>query len=98
MVQGDAGNGQGEDVALDERRGEQGPGVYQGKLGDERQVGDEDVGVACPLAIANGGAEDGLEHEGDEEDARDGRDVYPRRHGETMGGGDGLRRAGRSGC
>lgn len=83
MVQGQGGNGQGEDVSLNQRRREQGPGVGERQLGNECQVGDEDVGVAVPLAIADGGAEGGLEDEGDEEDAGDGRDVYSRRHGKT---------------
>lgn len=49
-----------------------------------------------PLAIADGGAEEGLGEQRNQEDARDGRDVYSRRHGEgnlyisSFGGRQGL--------
>lgn len=88
MEDGDAGNGERKDVALDERRGDEGPWVDDGQLGHEGQVGDDDVSVLGPLAVADGGAEEGLEDEDDEDGARDGRDVEPRSHG----GGEGCRR------
>lgn len=48
-----------------------------------------------PLAIADGGAEEGLGEQRNQEDARDGRDVYSRRHREEtflslFGGGSGF--------
>lgn len=45
------------------------------------EIWDDDLGVRRPLAVSDGSAEDGLEAEGEEADARHGREVYSWRHG-----------------
>ena len=57
MAEGEAGNGKSEDVALNEGRCQEGPGVAERELGDQVEIGDDDVGVSGPLAIADGGAQ-----------------------------------------
>lgn len=87
MIQGQGRNGEGEDVALDERRGEKGPWVYERKLWDEVQIRDDYLRVGGPLLVADSGAQDALQAQGDEQDARDRRDVYSGRHfGKTRNG------------
>lgn len=89
MVEGDCGDGQGEDVALHQGCCQECPRVYQRELWDEVEVGDDDLRVGGPLLVADGGAEDALQTEGDEQYARDGRYVYSRRHRGGVGwGGD----------
>lgn len=80
-MEGQAGDGKGKDVALDERRRDKGPGVDEGELRHEVEVRDHDLRVRRPLAIANGGTQDRLDAQGDEHDARHGRDIYSGRHG-----------------
>ncbi len=52
LRQGEEGDGQREDVALDKRGGHKGPRVYQRELGDEVEVGDDDDGLGRPLPVA----------------------------------------------
>lgn len=80
-MEGQAGDGKGKDVALDERRRDKGPGVDEGELRHEVEVRDHDLRVRRPLAIANGRTQDRLDAQGDEHDARHGRDIYSGRHG-----------------
>lgn len=80
MVEGDSGDGQGEDIALHQGRCQEGPRVYQRKLWDEVEVGDDDLRVGTPLLVADGGTEDALQTKCDEQDPGDGRDVYSGRH------------------
>lgn len=81
MVQRQGGDGQGEDVALDEGGGEEGPRIQERELGDEVQIRDDDVRVGRPLLVADGRAQNALQAQRDEQDARDGRDVDSGRHG-----------------
>lgn len=81
LVEGKAGNGEGKDVALDEGGGDEGPGVDERQLGDERQIGNDDASRLAPLSVANCGAEGRLCNEANEEHAGDGGDIYTRRHG-----------------
>lgn len=87
LIEGDGGNGQGEDIALNEGGCQEGPRVYQRELWDEVEVGDDDLRVGTPLLVADGGAEDALQTEGDEQDAGDGGDVYSGRHRDGVGWG-----------
>lgn len=80
MVQGEGSDGKRKYVALDEGGCEESPRVYEGKLGNEVQIRDDDVRVGRPLLVADGGAQDALQTQRDEQDARDGWDVYSRRH------------------
>lgn len=80
MIQGQGCDGEGEDIALDEGGGQEGPRVYERELWDEVQIRDDNLGVGSPLLVADSGAEDALQAQCNEQDARDGRDVYSRRH------------------
>lgn len=80
MIQGQGSDGEGEDVALDKGGGQKGPRVYERELWDEVQIRDDNLGVGSPLLVADGGAQDALQAQRDEQDARNGRDVYSGRH------------------
>lgn len=67
-------------IALNKRRGYKRPGIDNGQLRDQCQVGNDDVGVGCPLAIPDRGAEDGLAEKRNEENTCNGRNIYSRRH------------------
>ncbi len=82
MKEGEATYEEGKDVALDQGAGEKRPGVDDGQLRNQRQVGDDNVGILAPLSVSNSGAEERLGEERDENDPGDGRDVYARRHGD----------------
>lgn len=58
MVQRHARNGQRKDIALDQRRRQEGPRVYQRQLWDEVQVRDDDLRVDGPLLVAYRGGQD----------------------------------------
>lgn len=88
MKQSQDGDREGEHIVLDESGGEKSPRIDERQLWDEGQVRDDDVRVCGPLFVADGGAEDALQGEGNEHDASDGRDIYPGRH-VCVGGGDG---------
>ena len=88
MIQRQDRHGKREDVTLDERGGDEVPWVDDGQLGNEGQVGDDDIGVLGPLAVADGGAEEGLEEQRGEEGAGEGGDVDARRHGGRLERGE----------
>lgn len=75
LVQRDAGDAEREDVTLNERSRQKRPWVDDGQLGDEVEVGNDNVRLGGPLAIADGGAEEGLDDEHAEGDARHRREV-----------------------
>lgn len=89
MEQCQGGDGEGEDVALDEGSGQKGPRIYKRELWDEVQIRDDNLGVCSPLLVADSGAQDALQAQRDEQDARNGRNVYSGRHlGQNEEGGD----------
>lgn len=75
LVQRDAGNAEREDIALDECGRQERPWVDDGQLGDEVEVGNDNVRLGRPLAVADGGAEEGLDDEHAQGDARHRREV-----------------------
>jgi hypothetical protein len=81
IVNGCKSDGEGEDVALDKGCCQERPGIDQRELGDQVEIGDDNLRVGCPLAVADGGAEDGLDAQDDEHNARHGRNIYSGRHG-----------------
>lgn len=72
-------DGEGEDVGLDEGGGEEGPGVDERHGRDEGEVGDHEVG-GWALEV-DGGGEEGLEEQEEEEGAGDGGEVEADCHG-----------------
>lgn len=84
MIQRQSGDGQRENIALNEGGGQESPRVYERKLGDEVQIRDDDVRVGGPLLVADGGTQDALQAERDKQDARDGRYVYSGRHRDVV--------------
>lgn len=80
MVQRQGADRQREDIALDQRGGQEGPRIYERQLRDEVQIRDDDLRVGGPLLVTDGGAQYALQAQSDEQDARHGRNVYPRRH------------------
>lgn len=81
MVEGQGGDAEVEDVALDKGRCHKGPRVDERQLGDEVEIWDDNLRVRRPLAVSDGSAEDRLEAESEKADARHGREVYSGRHG-----------------
>lgn len=81
MIEGDGGDGEGEDIALDQGGCQEGPRIYQRELWDEVEVGDDDLRVGSPLLVADGSAEDALQTKGDEQDPGYRGDIYSGRHG-----------------
>lgn len=73
-------HGEREDVTLDERRRQESPGVDDGQLRHQRQVGDDDVGMLAPLAITDGSTQQGLEKKGSECGACDWWNIESWRH------------------
>jgi hypothetical protein len=71
-------------IALNKRRGYKRPGIDDGQLRDQRQVGNDDVGVGSPLAIPDRSAEDGLAEKRNEEDTCNRRNIYSRRHRDVV--------------
>lgn len=80
MVQSQGGYCQCKDVTLHESGGQERPRVYEGELWDQVQIRDDDVRVCGPLLVTDGSAQDTLQAQSDEQDARDGRDIYSGRH------------------
>lgn len=81
---GHAGNTQCENVVLNEGRRDKDPWVEERQLGHQREPFDDDLRVGGPLSIPDGGAQDRLQEQGDEQHSGDGRDIYSGRHGELM--------------
>lgn len=74
-------NGDGKDVAFNEGRAEKRPRIDEGQLGHKGEVRDDDVGVFGPLSVSDGGAENRLEYEADEQSSCYRRDVESVCHG-----------------
>lgn len=74
-----AGDGEGDEVGLDEGGGHEGPGVDERHGGDEGEVGDHQVGHWA--LDVDGEGEEGLEGQQEEEGAGDGGEVEAECHG-----------------